>query len=147
MVNIDASVSVAYEDVRNDKTATNWLIMGYVDEKGETLGLVGTGNGGLAEFKTKLKDDQAYFGYVRMVVGNDELSQRSKFLLVSWCGPSVKVMRRGKLSVHIADVKGVIKSFAVEISASSVDELKEAQVTLLLQKAMGANYDRQASSY
>lgn len=56
-----------------------------------------------------------------MVVGNDELSRRAKFLLVSWCGSDVKVMRRGKLSVHVADVKSVIKSFAVEIGATSLD--------------------------
>jgi hypothetical protein len=30
-------------------------------------------------------------------------------------------MRRGKLSVHVADVKAVLKSFAVEIQATSVD--------------------------
>ena len=42
-------------------------------------------------------------------------------------------MRRGKLSVHVADVKAVLKSFAVEISAVALDDLKEATVTLLLQ--------------
>ncbi|KAJ3366855.1 hypothetical protein HDU91_001708 [Kappamyces sp. JEL0680] len=124
MVNIDAGANAAYEDVRNDKTETNWLILGYADEKGESLKVVKTGTGGLEEFKTQLKDDEAYFGYVRMVVGNDELSRRAKFLLVSWCGPGVKVMRRGKLSVHIADVKKVISSFAVEISASNTETVR-----------------------
>jgi hypothetical protein len=41
-------------------------------------------------------------------------------------------MRRGKLSVHISDVKKVLSSFAVEISASTLDELKEETITLLL---------------
>ena len=68
-----------------------------------------------------------------MVVGNDELSKRAKFVLVAWCGPDVKVMRRGKLSVHISEVKKVFKNFAIEISAESVDDLKEATVTLKLQ--------------
>lgn len=35
----------------------------------------------------------------RVKVANDELSQRVKFVLVPWCGPQVKVMRRAKLSV------------------------------------------------
>ena len=30
-------------------------------------------------------------------------------------------MRKAKLSVHIADVKNVIKTFSVEVPASSVD--------------------------
>jgi hypothetical protein len=31
------------------------------------------GTGGFEEFKKNLKPEEAYFGYVRMVVGNDEL--------------------------------------------------------------------------
>jgi hypothetical protein len=31
------------------------------------------GSGGLEEFKKNLKNDEAAFGYVRMIVGNDEL--------------------------------------------------------------------------
>ncbi len=44
MVQIESNVATAYEDVRNDKTPTNWLLIGYGDEKGETLNLVKTGN-------------------------------------------------------------------------------------------------------
>jgi hypothetical protein len=54
-----------------------------------------------------------------MTVGNDELSKRSKFVFVTWCGPGVKVMRKAKLSVHVSAVKNVIKTFAVEVAASS----------------------------
>ena len=42
-------------------------------------------------------------------------------------------MRRGKLSVHISEVKKVLKNFAIEISAENVEDLKEATVTLKLQ--------------
>ena len=56
-------------------------------------------------------------------------------------------MRKAKLSVHISDVKSVIKSFAVEVSASSLDELKDSDLQLLLKKAMGANYDRYACAW
>ena len=82
-----------------------------------------------------------------MTVGNDEYSKRSKFVFISWCGPNVKVMRRAKLSVHGTAVKAVIKSFAVEIAASTQRDLAVADIILLLKKAMGANYDRQTSSY
>ncbi|KAI9099489.1 hypothetical protein DFS34DRAFT_617729 [Phlyctochytrium arcticum] len=147
MVQFEGDVAAAYDDVRNDKTDTNWLLLTYNDEKADVLTLSATGTGGLDEFVGKLKDDQAAFGYLRMTVGNDELSKRSKFLLVSWCGPQVKVMRKAKLSVHIAEVKNVIKTFAVEMAASSKEDLRENHITLLLKKAMGANYDRQASQY
>ena len=64
-------------------------------------------------------------------------------------------MRKAKLSVHISNVKAVITSFAVEIAATTKEvrlcltfqDLREKEVTLLLKKAMGANYDRQTSQY
>ncbi|KAI8848303.1 hypothetical protein BC829DRAFT_427709 [Chytridium lagenaria] len=138
MVDIPKDASVAYEDVRNDSTETNWLLLEYVNDKTDALQVAGTGSGGLSEFVSHLRDDQASFGFIRVVVGNDELSLRAKFVLVTWCGSGVKL--------HIADVKRVLKSFAVEISASSKDDLVEQDVKTLLKKAMGANYDSQAAS-
>ncbi len=37
MVQISGNVGAIYEDVRNDKTETNWLSLGYEDDKGESL--------------------------------------------------------------------------------------------------------------
>ncbi|KNE63357.1 hypothetical protein AMAG_08494 [Allomyces macrogynus ATCC 38327] len=139
-------ISATYEEVRNDKLDTNWLYLSYEDGT-DKLQVAGKGKGGLTEFVTKLKDDQAGFGYVRVTVGNDQLSQRAKFVLVSWCGPNVKVMRKAKLSVHIAEVKQTLPVFAVEIQTSTLADLKEDAVITKLKKAMGANYDRQNSEY
>ncbi|KAI9136777.1 hypothetical protein BKA69DRAFT_1102145 [Paraphysoderma sedebokerense] len=139
-------IHTAYEDVRNDKTDTDWLYLTYVGDS-DQLKVSGTGSGGLEEFCKHLKDDQAGFGYIRMKVGNDQLSQRAKFVLVSWCGPAVKVMRKAKLSVHIAEVKQVIKVYAVEMAATTHADLKHDAVVTKVKKAMGANYDRQSSEY
>ncbi|RKP02198.1 hypothetical protein CXG81DRAFT_18098 [Caulochytrium protostelioides] len=152
MAEIHPDVEAAYEDVRNDKTATTWLILQYAPPaEGKTnsdrLVVHATGEGGLSEFVSHLKPDQPAFGYVRLTVGNDEMSRRAKFILVAWCGPDVTTMRRAKLSVHIAAVKSVLKSFGVEIPASDPADLAESTVLTKVQRAMGANYDRQASSY
>lgn len=40
-----------------------------------------------------------------------------------------------------------LKNFAVEVSASDKGDLRESDILLLMKKAMGANYDRQTSSY
>ncbi len=109
--------------------------------------VAGKGTGGLSEFVAQLDDNKAAYGYIRINVANDDMSNRAKFLLVSWCGAGVKVMRRAKLSVHLATVKTVVKAFAVEMSASEKTELDESKVMLLLKKAMGANYDRQTTTY
>ncbi|KAI9202860.1 uncharacterized protein BJ171DRAFT_162676 [Polychytrium aggregatum] len=147
MVEFQGDIVAAYEDVRNDKTPTNWLLLDYIDDKSDVLFVSATGAGGLDELREHLKPEKASFGYLRMTIGNDELSLRQKFVLISWCGPQVKVMRKAKLAVHIADVKGIIKSFAVEIAGSTSEDLSDKEVKLKVQKAMGANYDRQASQY
>lgn len=83
--------------------------MNYIDDKTDTLKLAGSGSGGLAELTKALSQKEASFGYLRVTIGNDELSRRAKFVLISWCGNQVKVMRKAKLSVHNSEVKEVIK--------------------------------------
>ncbi|KAJ3329655.1 protein disulfide isomerase (PDI) protein [Blyttiomyces sp. JEL0837] len=135
----------AKKDKKKSGSKEELLLLEYAGEKSDTLKLAGKGSGGLTEFKSQLKEDQAAFGFVRVIVGNDELSQRAKFVFITWCGSQVKVMRKAKLSVHIASVKQVLKSFSVEISASALDDLIEKDVIALVKKSMGANYDGQGT--
>ena len=143
----DIEILEAYNRIRDDNEQDNWMLMKYVDGKSNKLVLGGCGSGGLEEFTSQLTPSEACYGYLRINVSNDELSQRSKFLLVSWCGLEVPVMRKAKLGVHLSSVKSICKSFSVEMPASELSDLNEADVLLLLKKAMGANYDRQATNY
>ncbi|KAI8839475.1 hypothetical protein BJ741DRAFT_599435 [Chytriomyces cf. hyalinus JEL632] len=145
MATLSADAKVAYEDVRNDSTPTNWLLLEYADDKSDNIILSASGNGGLEEAKTKLDDNKPAFGFVRVVVGNDALSQRVKFLFFTWCGVGVKVMRKAKLSIHIANVKQVLQTFSVEVSATTLDDLTESEMVSLIKKSMGANYDGQGT--
>ncbi|GAA5829542.1 hypothetical protein JCM3766R1_001217 [Sporobolomyces carnicolor] len=132
----------AYEDVRNDKTETNWLLLDYASAKEDRLVLTATGNGGLTEFKQNLKEENASFGYVRVKYANDTESTREKFIFVVWIGSGVKVMRKAKLSVHSADVKKVLSQFSIEVPANSIEDLNEDPIVVRLRKAGGASYDR-----
>ncbi|KAJ1650822.1 hypothetical protein IWQ61_008469 [Dispira simplex] len=140
-------IATAYDDVRDDKTDKNWLLLEYVSDKVDELTLAQTGTGGLGEFVKHLQPNQAAFGYIRIPISNDELSQRIKFVFVCWCGPQVKVMRKAKLGIHKAEVKNVLRTFSIEIMASDLHDLDEKDVVLKLRKASGANYDRQTSDY
>lgn len=51
----------AYDDVRSDKTETDWLLINYEDAKSDRLVLKGTGSGGLAELKTHLDPAEAQY--------------------------------------------------------------------------------------
>lgn len=66
-----------------------------------------------------------------------------------WCdvGPQTKVMRKAKMSFQSGLVKQVIRTYAVEIQTGDKRELAADVVTMKLRRAMGANYDRQTTTY
>ncbi|KAI8095513.1 hypothetical protein BDF21DRAFT_353197 [Thamnidium elegans] len=143
----DPAINEAYEDVRDDKTETNWVFFDFADGRPDRLQVAGSGNGGLNEFVSQLKPEVAGWGYVRMNLSNDEYSQRIKFVLIPWCGEKVGIMRKAKLSIQIADVKNILRNFHIEVPANHTQELSEDEILTRLRRAGGANYDRQTSDY
>ncbi|TXT13755.1 hypothetical protein VHUM_01122 [Vanrija humicola] len=138
----DPKIAEAYELVRSDKDDATWLRLDYESDKSDKLILGETGTGDLAEFTSKLDPSKASFGFVRVKYSNDEHSFREKFALVTWIGENVKVMRRAKVSVHTADVKSVIRSYSIEVSASTPKDLDVDEIVKRFRSAGGANYDR-----
>jgi len=137
----DPSIDVAYQDVRSDKSDTNWLLLDYENDRSDKLQLTQTGTGGLSELREALDDSKASYAYVRVAYSNDKESTREKFILVVWIGPSCKVMRKAKISVHAADVKGTLRVYSIEVAAREKDDLNEDPIVVRLRKAGGASYD------
>ena len=73
---------IAYLDVRDDKTETNWLLVDYTFDTSNTLQLTKTGTSGLAELVEHLDDTKGSYAYVRVSFSNDKESKREKFILV-----------------------------------------------------------------
>ena len=53
-------------------------------------------------------DDERIFSFVRVQTG-DELSRRSKFALVIWCGSGVSVLKRARVSTDKILVKDILQ--------------------------------------
>jgi len=68
------------------------------------------------------------------------MSKRAKFALITWVGPNVSALNRAKMSTDKMTVKGVIKNFAIEVTASEHEEIEESSILEALRKAGGANY-------
>jgi hypothetical protein len=79
-------IAQAYEDVRSDKSDTTWLVLKYASATSDNLTLSQTGTGEIAEMTESLGEDEAAYAYVRMRLGNDEYSERTKFVFVVWAG-------------------------------------------------------------
>jgi len=137
----DLQIQEAYQDVRADKTDTNWLLLDYETDRSDKLTVTQTGTGGLAELREVLQESRASYAYVRVTFSNDKESQREKFILVVWIGPQCKIMRKAKISVHLADVKTVLRVYSIEVPAEKKDDLNEEPIVKKLRKAGGASYD------
>jgi len=136
----DEKIKEAYEDVRSNKSDTNWLLLDYVDHTNK-LAVTQTGTGGLTELKDALQDGNASYAFARVQYSNDKESKREKFVFIKWIGMDCKIMRRAKVSVQAADVKAVLSSFSLEMVAADKADLDEETLVVKLRKAGGASYD------
>lgn len=142
MSGLDApEIAAAYDAVRSDKDATNWLLISYAAPTGNRLRLGGTGSGGLAELAAALDDEQVQYGYARVEYANDAESRRVKFVLVVWIGERTRVMRKARVSVESGDVKHALAHHSIAVTAGDRAELAEADVVARLRRAGGADYN------
>merc|ERR1712232_464244 len=137
MASPDQSVRDAYEDVRNDNSETTWATFKY---DGNTISVDQTGGGnGLQGIQGQFSDDARAYAFVRVTTGDEE-SKRAKFVFISWCGESVGALKKARMSVEKANVKEVIRDFAIEVHATEADEIVEDVILPRVIKAGGANY-------
>lgn len=141
MANCDnPEILEAYNDVINDKSETTWVVLGYESNTSNVVVVKAKGEGNPFEaIKEHLPEDECCYAYIRVNTGDEE-STRSKFALIAWVGSKVKPLRRAKMSVHRADVKNVIRNFAVEFHAETLDEIDEPRMMAAVIKAGGADY-------
>jgi len=134
----DPALTAAYEDVRNDKSQTNWVLFGY-DASGKRLQVTHTGTGNISELVGHLDDGSVQYGFIAVITGDSE-SVRKKFVFLSWGGASASVMKKAKISVHKADVKKVVRDFAVELHGTEAVDFDEKAIMTAVKKASGADY-------
>ena len=134
----DSALLEAYNEVQTSEEI-NWCLFGYTDNTQKVLAVEGKGNGGIEELKGSLAEDKCLYAYVKFITGDEE-SKRTKFLFITWVGEKVSPLRRARISVHKADVKTIVKNFAVEVHCTTIDDVNEEEFKKLLLKAGGANY-------
>jgi len=116
------------EDVRNDKTSTNWVLFGH---EGKLLKVLGSGNGGYSELEGYFKDEEIIYGVLGLQVADEDGGSEyktTKYVFISWVGPKVKPLVKARSSqVRVALYKHA-KNFlqlAAEIQALEHSEISE----------------------
>jgi len=134
----DPGLKEFYDDVRSDKSKTNWCLFKYSDD-GKSILPDGKGEGGLEELKSRLDIKQCQYGFLRVISGDEE-SKRAKFVFLTFGGSSAPTLRRGKMSVHKLVVQTIIKDYAVTVHGEDLSDFKEDTILGLVRKAGGADY-------
>jgi len=108
----ESSVKQALADLRHSQSKTNWVLLGYASNRTD-LKLVGSGTGGVDEFRDNLRDEQVMYGVLELVVKGDDYNP-VKFVFVPWIGPKVPAgLEKAKAAAHSAAVHDWIKAVGV----------------------------------
>jgi len=129
-------IKMAIQEVRNDSSSTNWVLITYDGPRSNTLKMEGTGSGGLAEIKSLLKDNVIMYGLYRLNERIDD-SVTVKFCYIDWRGERIHTMQRAKLATHSGAIRALFHPFHVDVQASQDDELTDTIVQKKISAAAG----------
>ncbi|XP_052705851.1 drebrin-like protein B isoform X6 [Crassostrea angulata] len=126
----------AYNDVVDDNSSTDWMVMGY---EGQTpvLKLVGSGEGGIEEMAEDLNSSKIQYAYCRVLDSNTNLP---KYVLINWQGEAAPESMKFKCTSHLRDVAAFVRGVHVTVNARTEDDVDPDDIAQKVAKASGANY-------
>jgi hypothetical protein len=129
------SLAESYNAIRGK--SIDWVVVGYDGNK-----LVVQHSGlDISKLMDNLDDGQCQYGMAKIKYKADadeglgfSDDVREKYVFFTFAGPNASALKRGKMSVHKADLKKTFRDFAVEIQATSKDELCEENMLKLVKR-------------
>lgn len=132
-----AHILKAFNDVVNDKNATDWALFGY---EGQTnvLKVVGTGEDGLLELTEDLNSSKIMYGVLKVT---DPSTTRPKIVLINWQGEGSPVLRKGQCARHLPDINKLLVGIHVTINARIEEEVEESEIMAAVVKCHSTSYN------
>lgn len=124
-----ASSDLAIQDVRNDKTTTNWAIWENNDTF-DALVLTGSGSGGYKEVEAQLAPGKVVYALLGLPTTEGDYTT-IKYILVTWVGDGVKPLVKAKSSQDRVQLYTHISKYLQlggEWQAQSLEEIAEAKL-------------------
>jgi len=132
----EAALRAVINDVRNDHTETNWMALGY-EENRNAISLIGSGNGGLEEMYGYLSEQGIAYALLRVTDVIDE-SVTVKFVFIAWVGDKVPFVRKARITTHRGAVVDFIGQHHASIDASNLSELTHDIIVKKISDASGS---------
>jgi len=144
LVNVDSREQVAFSDeqafrdairaIRNDNSATNWILASYVSKN--TLALVGSGTGGLRELTSALEDGKPNYGLLRVTDQIDN-SVTVKFVYVKWQPTSLAPTLKAQISTKKGIIDPLFEPYHVDFFVEHKHEMDEGTIIDKVKAAAG----------
>jgi len=131
----DNSVQTAIKETHDTAVGNDgaFVVLGV---SGNQLSVIQSGKEGASTALAELPADQARFILLRRDL-KVELAKTSKFVFISWVPEGLKPMAKAALSVQKPEVQKLAKPYNLEISASTVQELKDEVIADQLENVSG----------
>ncbi|KAF8972610.1 hypothetical protein BDZ97DRAFT_1913112 [Flammula alnicola] len=118
-----AAVMSVYSSIIDDEC--NWLLLHYINESGDELGLHSYGKDGLEELKTKLSDYEVFIAFYR-----EEIDLKPGYIIINYIPPSISGVKRARALIHSRRVGAILKKhqtiFTVDsLSLLTVDKIHQ----------------------
>lgn len=124
----------AIQDVRNDKTSTNWATWEY-DDSFDSLVLVGKGSGGYKEVEPQFQAGKVLYALLGLPTTEGDYNT-IKYILVTWVGEGVKPLIKAKSSqdrVLLYQHASKFLQLGGEWQAQSLDDISESKLVAKLE--------------
>ncbi|XP_078267767.1 drebrin-like isoform X2 [Rhinoraja longicauda] len=115
---------IAYEDVINEKTSTDWALYTYEDNT-DNLILADSGAGGLQEIATKFDNQSVMYGFCSI---KDSGSGLPKYVLINWVGEDVDDHRKCACASHVPTIADFFQGANVIVNASSPEDVDSTAI-------------------
>jgi len=129
--------NAALKAVRDVLGPFNWALFAPT-EAGKELEFVNAGSLSVNECVKWLKDDESYFGVLRMGFGEGKF-RRTKWVFFTYSGPKVGVVKRSKATNCKTNMKSALGPCSVDMQATSADELALPLVIEKIKKIPGVD--------
>jgi len=125
----------AVKTFRDEKSNVDWVLSTYTDK--EKLTLTGSGSGGVEELLTKVDDENASFGLVRVIDVIDQ-SKTVKFGYIKWIPDSIKPMKKAEINTRSSVIAKFFEPYHVDLHVTKKEEVTQQMIHDMVTNASGS---------
>ncbi|KJE97130.1 hypothetical protein CAOG_07594 [Capsaspora owczarzaki ATCC 30864] len=125
--------TAAVKSVRDEKSATSWVLLGYEGKSVAQLRLLATGNA-IEDIRKHVSADIVAYALARLI-DRSEAIHATRYAFVTWMGDNVPAPKKAKVAVNKSSILAFLGHYNVDVLTSDLNELSES---VLLDKQRSA---------